>query len=101
LEQDPGQAGVVEIGFYGKLLLGFNVRFVKPTTDKVTRAKIASAQAEHGFIKVVRGSWNNAFFNELENFPDGAHDDIVDGLSGLANHFEDAPMLDYTALTRE
>jgi len=34
---------------------------------------------------VKRAPWNKDFFNELENFPDGAHDDIVDTLSGAFN----------------
>jgi predicted phage terminase large subunit-like protein len=100
LEQDPGQAGVVELSIYSKLLAGWPFRYVKPTVDKETRAKTASAQAEHGMIKVVRGAWNDAFFNELENFPEGAHDDIVDCISGLVNCFEDVSTLNYEALTK-
>ena len=53
--------------------------------DKVTRAKPVSAQAQAGNIRVLRAPWNDAFFTELENFPDGAHDDIVDVLSGAFN----------------
>ena len=38
--------------------------------------------AEAGNIKVLRAPWNEDFFRELENFPEGSHDDIVDALSG-------------------
>lgn len=50
--------------------------------NKETRARPVSAQAEAGNIKLVREAWNEAFLRELENFPEGALDDQVDGLSG-------------------
>lgn len=82
VEEDPGQAGISEADHLTRLLQGFNVRRNKVTKDKVTRASPASAQAEAGNIKVMRASWNDDFFRELENFPEGKHDDIVDALSG-------------------
>lgn len=83
LEQDPGQAGVAEIEAYTKLLLGFNVRAIKPTGDKVTRAQPASAQAEQKRIRIVRGDWNQRWLDEHEAFPEeGVHDDQVDTTSG-------------------
>ena len=30
----------------------------------------------------MRGLWNDEFLRELENFPQGKHDDAVDALSG-------------------
>lgn len=82
IEEDPGQAGVVEAEHLTRQLQGFNVKRNKVTKDKVTRALPVSAQAEAGNVKVVRAKWNDEFFRELENFPEGAHDDIVDALSG-------------------
>jgi len=82
LEQDPAQAGVAEIDHLTRLLQGFNVRKNRVMKDKVTRATPVSAQAEAGNIKVLQARWNEDFFKELENFPDGSHDDIVDSLSG-------------------
>lgn len=82
IEEDPGQAGISEVDHLTRLLQGFNVKRNKVTKDKVTRASPVSAQAEAGNIKVLRGKWNEAFFKELENFPEGKHDDIVDALSG-------------------
>lgn len=84
-EQDPGSAGVADAGSFTRLLNGFNVRTRRPTSDKATRAKPVSAQSEAGNIMVVRAPWNDAFFSELENFPEGVHDDIVDTLSGAYN----------------
>lgn len=90
--QDPGSAGVLEAEYFVKMLTGYHVAtYVVPrdiTTgrrDKVTRAKPVSSQCEVGNVRVLRSTWNDEFFTELENFPEGAHDDIVDALSGAFN----------------
>lgn len=85
IEKDPGQAGNAEAGSQVRNLAGFNVKVVQATNSKVVRAGPASAQAGAGNIKIVRGKWNEEFLRELENFPDGNHDDQVDGFSGAFN----------------
>lgn len=85
LEQDPGSSGVADAQNYVRLLAGYDVRLTRPTQDKETRARPVSAQWEAGNIKVLRAPWNDEFFKELENFPEGAHDDQVDALSGAFN----------------
>lgn len=84
LEIDPGQAGKVEQAYYEKVFEKYNRWFsdFARTGNKVVRSKGVSAASQHGRIKVVRGEWNEEFFNELENFPDGKHDDQVDCFSG-------------------
>src|SRR5690606_9993018 len=82
IEQDPGQAGVSEVDLLIRMLQGFNAKAYKVQKDKVTRASPVSAQAEAGNVKILRSKWNEDFFRELENFPDGGHDDQVDALSG-------------------
>lgn len=84
-EEDPGSAGKSDIGNFTRMLAGYYVQTVRNTKDKETRAKAVSAQSEAGNIKILRGPWNKEFFNELENFPLGAHDDIVDVYSGAFN----------------
>lgn len=84
-EQDPGSAGVADAENFVKMLSGYVVHTNRMAVDKVTRAKPVSAQTEVGNIYVLRAPWNDEFFSELENFPDGAHDDIVDVLSGAFN----------------
>lgn len=84
-QQDPGSAGVKEAQNFVSMLMGYDARTVVLNKDKVTRAKPVSAQAEAGNIKVLRAAWNDEFFTELENFPDGVHDDIVDVFSGAFN----------------
>lgn len=85
-QQDPGSAGVAESENFVRMLSGYIVRTEVIGRDKVTRSKPVSAQAEYGNIFILRGSWNEEFFTELENFPDGNHDDIVDVLSGAFNY---------------
>lgn len=85
IEQDPGSSGVADAQNYVRLLAGYDVRVAKPSVDKEVRARAVSAQSEAGNILVLRAPWNEEFFTELENFPDGKHDDIVDVLSGAFN----------------
>ena len=92
-QQDPGSAGVGEAEHFVRMLTGFDVRTEVMTKDKLTRAKPVSAQVEAGNFSVMRAPWNEEFFQELENFPDGPHDDIVDVLSGAFNDLSQAPSL--------
>lgn len=84
-QQDPGSAGVMEKEHFVRMLSGFDVRTIVISKDKITRAKPVSAQCQVGNVRVLRASWNDEFFAELENFPEGSHDDIVDVLSGAFN----------------
>lgn len=84
-QQDPGSAGVAEAEHFKRMLAGYDVRTVVLSKDKITRAKPVSAQCEAGNIMVLRAPWNEELFTELENFPVGTHDDIVDTFSGAFN----------------
>lgn len=81
LSKDPGSAGVFEADYYVKALAPYSVHATRETGDKTTRAKPVSAQAEAGNIKLVKGTWNEAFIQELEAFPEVNHDDQVDATS--------------------
>lgn len=83
LTQDPGQAGKYERMSYARQLGGHDVRWLleRSIGDKETRARPAAAVAQAGRILVVAADWNRDWFNELEAFPLGLHDDQVDGLS--------------------
>lgn len=83
--QDPGGAGVHERDSYLKLLGGFEVIVDKITKDKITSAKPASAAAEQGRVKLLRGNWNEAFLDELQGFPDAKHDDFTDSFTSCFN----------------
>jgi len=84
IPQDPA-GGKFVVSDLKNIIRGYPVKVVKPTKDKVTRALPASAEAENNRIKIIRADWIGAFLDELENFPDGTHDDIVDTLSDLVD----------------
>ena len=83
-EQEPGSSGIAVISNKSRTIFkGFAYTGVPSTGSKVDRALIASAAAGNGNIKILRGVRNlEAFYNELETFPGGLHDDMVDCLSG-------------------
>lgn len=79
LPQDPGQAGKAQGQYLTLALTGYTVHARPITGDKITRANPLSAQAEAGNVYLVRGSWNDAFLDEAENFgPTCRHDDQID-----------------------
>lgn len=82
LFQDPGSAGKGEAEYMVTQLPGFDVRVMPQTQDKVTRARPLSAQAEFKNVLMLAGPWNEEFLSEMESFPDGGHDDIVDAAAG-------------------
>lgn len=84
-QKDPGSAGTMEAEAFVRRLAGFDVGLLVSSADKLTRAKPVSAQCEFGNVMVLKAPWNKEFFDEAESFPDGAHDDIVDCLSGAYN----------------
>jgi predicted phage terminase large subunit-like protein len=83
--QDPGQAGKAQIASLVRMLAGYRVDFSPETGDKVTRFSPFSAQAEAGNILVVRGPWNERWFQMLEGFPELPHDDDCDATSRAFN----------------
>jgi predicted phage terminase large subunit-like protein len=85
IPEDPGAAGKSDAATKIKLLAGYAVTAVKPTGDKATRAKPASAQAEAGNVKLVRGPWIEAFLDEVCAFPNATHDDQVDAFADALN----------------
>jgi len=85
LEIDPGSAGLAEKRALSLALVGHVFRWASKRSDKITAAGPASAQAESKNFCVLPGPWVDDFLDELESFPDGEHDDQVDGLSGAFN----------------
>lgn len=91
VEQDPGAAGKSDVEMLMKALGRHDIRARPVTKAKLTRFLPFSAAAEGGMVRVVRGSWNDDFYNELEAF-DGSgkgKDDIVDCASGGYLELED------------
>lgn len=82
LPQDPGQAGKVQAADMIAMLAGFTARAEPETGDKTTRAEPFAAQCEAGNVSLVEGEWNEAYLDELANFPAGHFKDQVDASSG-------------------
>lgn len=84
LEQDGGQAGIVEIRLYADLLARFawGARPVSGAGSKEVRAKPWSAAVHAGRVALVLGKWNGPFKQCHHDFPEGKHDDDVDAASG-------------------
>jgi predicted phage terminase large subunit-like protein len=78
IPQDPGSAGRFQAHYLAGKLRGYNVTTEREEGSKPYRANPFAAQCEHGFVKLIAGSWNAAFVEELCAFPNGAHDDQVD-----------------------
>jgi predicted phage terminase large subunit-like protein len=85
MPQDPGAAGKADAATKVKLLAGYAVEVQSVTGDKATRAKPASAQAEAGNVKLLRGDWNQAFLDEVCSFPNAQFDDQVDAFADALN----------------
>lgn len=89
LEEDPA-AGKSEAAYLVRALSRHNVRTVKKRTNKEVAAVPAACQVEAGNVFVVEGAWNEPFFDEVDWFPRGAHDDQIDGFSGAFNYLNEA-----------
>lgn len=82
--QDPGQAGKAQVDHYRRRVLpGYDVRSERPTGSKVTYASVWASAAEAGNFRVLRGEWNEDFFEEIEEFAgDSDEADQIDAVSG-------------------
>ena len=58
------------------------IRAVRPDKDKLARAMPWASRAALGQFVLVRGPWIVPWLAEVVDFPNGAHDDGVDAVSG-------------------
>ena len=89
MEQEPGSSGAITIDHYSRNVLpDYDFKGISSTGSKIERARQPSSAAQAGRIMVSNQCRNiTAFFDELDVFPYGAHDDTIDGLSGAMAHF--------------
>lgn len=86
IEREPGASGKIAADHLVKTVLkGHRARSVRPDQNKFLRAQPFYAAIENGLFRMLRASWNKAFCDELEAFPDGDHDDQVDTASAAYN----------------
>jgi len=84
-EKEGGASGKAVVEARGKMLAGWDYKFVQVSGSKITRAKPFRAQVEAGNVYLVRGPWNEAYLNVVCGFPALKHDDDVDGSSCAFN----------------
>jgi predicted phage terminase large subunit-like protein len=82
IPQDPAQAGKAQAAYLVTQLSGYTARARIESGDKITRFGPFSAQCEAGNVKILRGPWNTTLCDNLEAFPEAAHDDTADACSG-------------------
>lgn len=85
IPQDPNAAAAAYARDLQRRLgeMGFICRLQKPVKSKIVRFAPFASVTQAGFVRVVKGDWNKAYFDELEIF-DGngkAKDDQCDATS--------------------
>lgn len=88
LPQDPGQAGKEQAQSYIKMLAGFLVKVMPESGSKESRAEPFAAQWQPGNVDILIADWNEAYFNQLESFPESKFKDMVDASSSAFNEIE-------------
>ena len=84
-EQEPGSSGLDTARALIKFLAGFTVRPDRVTGSKDIRQEPFAAQAEAGNVKLVQGSWNGAYIEEMCAIPNGRFRDMGDASAGAFN----------------
>lgn len=98
LPQDPGQAGVYQKAALSRALSGFSFEFTPESGDKQTRASPFASQVNVGNVKMLRGDWNDEFIKEMQMFPNGKHDDMIDSTSRAYNKASSKPLSAFDVL---
>lgn len=94
IEQEPGASGKIVVADYiNRTLAGYPVIGLPSTGNKFLRSIPLSKQAQAGNVWMMKGFWNNAFFNEMDLYPFGDHDDQIDSCSGAANQLLDSSFI--------
>ena len=89
MEQEPGSSGEMVTDHYKRNILPeFNFDGLRLTGSKTERASLFSVAYKAGKVCILRRCRNKgAFYDELDSFPYGSHDDMVDAVSDAYNHF--------------
>lgn len=98
LPQDPGQAGVYQKAALSRALTGFTFEFTPESGDKQTRASPFASQVNVGNVRMLRGEWNEEFIKEMQLFPNGTHDDMIDSTSRAYNKAAGKPLTAFDVL---
>lgn len=78
VEKQPGAAGVDFCNSMTELLSAWSVEHIRANGSKEVRADPFAGQVNIGRVAMLKADWNQELLRELEAFPSGDHDDIVD-----------------------
>lgn len=98
IEEEKGAAGKIMVALFKRMLSDVASPtgrvFPAPVTgSKVVRAFHFAAAVNDGRVSLVAGPWNEEFLAELDDFPEGGHDDQVDAAAHGYNHLVPAGRL--------
>jgi len=82
IEHEGGSSGADAAEEEAKALAGFPVHWEHPTGPKWSRAESLASQCEAGNVVIMKAGWNRKFIEQLCQFPNGKHDDMVDAAAG-------------------
>ncbi len=82
VEQEPGSGGKESAEGTIKNLAGYTVEADSPTGNKVYRADPYSVQVNAGNVQMLLGDWNEAYVDEMRDFPASTYKDQADASSG-------------------
>lgn len=90
LQEQPGELGIEAVALGVGLVQTLKkalpptvvMRRTSPDRDKLQRALPWFGLAGHGKVHIRRGPWLRDFITEVDQFPNGMHDDQVDAVSG-------------------
>lgn len=90
MEEEGGASGIANTERYARnILQGFDFAGVKPVVSKIERARPVAAACQAGSVFLSNRCRNiTDFYAQLDAFPNGSNDDIVDGFSGAFAHFK-------------
>ena len=80
-EIEAGSASVREARYLAGLVPFADARGIRSVGNKIVRVKPFASQAEHGYVTVLKGDWNEMYLNHMHSQP-ADHDDMMDATSG-------------------
>jgi predicted phage terminase large subunit-like protein len=90
-EEEGGASGkIVTRVFKEETFKGYDFAGIGSVKNKTERARPMSNQAHRGWWSIVDSIFTEGALRELEQFPQGDHDDIVDAMAGGANYLDKA-----------
>ena len=84
-EEEPGASGKTVTQARARKLFGYNYKGIRATGSPSIRCEPFSAACEAGIVYVRKAPWNEAFLDEVCNFPRASHDDQTIAAAGAFN----------------